>query len=208
MTAAVSPDGGGAGAGFCRRLVTSEENSILPDRVSDVRYRELRRRCDRHVQALVEAGDLPDPFTLDEFLAKLEARRGRRIMLRPSDYVPGRACGMWLQLTDVDVIVYARTAPLHEEHIVLHEVGHMMCRHRGEPSLGDDIARMLMPDLDPAMVRSLLNRGSYSDIEEQEAELFATLLLERVADRRPAEAAPLDADLAPQMDRLRSTFSE
>lgn len=157
---------------------------------------------------LVEAGDLPDPFTLDEFLAKLEARRGRRIVLRSSQYVPGRACGMWLQLSEVDVIVYARTAPLHEEHIVLHEVGHMLCRHRGETGIGDDITRLLMPDLDPAMVRRLFNRGSYSDTEEQEAELFATLLLERVADRRPADAAPLDGELAQQMDRLRSTFSE
>ncbi|GIE89910.1 hypothetical protein [Actinoplanes regularis] len=172
-----------------------------------MRYRELRQRCDRQIRSLVEAGDLPDPFTLDEFLAKLEARRGRRIVLRPSDYIPGRACGMWLQLTDVDIIVYARTAPLHEEHIVLHEVGHMLCRHRGEIGQGDDVMRMLMPDLDPAMVRSLLNRGSYSDVEEQEAELFATLLLERVADRRPADEHQLDADLAPQMDRLRSTFS-
>jgi hypothetical protein len=64
-----------------------------------------------------------------------------------------------------------------------------------------------MPDLDPAMVRSLLNRGAYTDIEEQEAELFATLLLERVADRRPSDS-PVDADLAPELDRLRSTFSE
>ena len=172
-----------------------------------MRYRELRRRCDRHIRSLVDAGDLPDPFTLDEFLAKLEARRGRSIVLRPSDYVPGRACGMWLQLADVDVIVYARTAPLHEEHIVLHEVGHMLYEHRSAIGLSDDVARMLMPDLDPAMVRSLLNRGSYTDTEEQEVELFATLLLERVADRRPADESGLDADLAPQMDRLRSTFN-
>ncbi|MEU4218208.1 hypothetical protein [Actinoplanes sp. NPDC026623] len=159
------------------------------------------------MHSLLEAGDVPDPFTLDAFLIKLEARRGRRIILRSSDYVPGVACGMWLRLADVDVIVYARTAPLHEEHIVLHEVGHMLCRHQGGTALGEDVTRVLMPDLDPAMVRSLLNRGAYTDIEEQEAELFATLLLERVADRRPSDN-PVDADLAPELDRLRSTFSE
>ena len=132
---------------------------------------------------------MPDPFTLTEFLDRLAARRGRRIELHPNDYVPGGACGMWLKLADVDLILYARTAPLHEEHIVLHEVGHMLCEHNGQAGLDDDLMRFLMPDLDPAMVRSLLNRGSYTDAEEQEAELLATLVLERVADRRPAQPA-------------------
>ena len=170
-----------------------------------MRYRELRRRCDAHIRTLVEAGDLPDPFTLDEFLARLAARRGRRIGLHPNDYMPGGVCGMWLRLAETDIIVYARTAPLHQEHIVLHEVGHMLGDHGGQVHVAE-LARELMPDLDPAMVRSLLSRSHYSDAEEQEAELLATMLLERVADRRPSKGPTPDAKLAPQVDRLKSTF--
>jgi hypothetical protein len=173
--------------------------------VADVRYRELRRRCDRRIRALVDAGDLPDPFTLDDFIARVAARRSRRIELHPNDYVPGGVCGMWLKLADVDLIVYARTAPLHQEHIVLHEVGHMLADHGGQAEVSD-VTRLLMPDLDPAMVHSLLNRSSYTDAEEQEAELLATLVLERVADRRPGKDPDLDAKLVPQVDRLKSTF--
>jgi hypothetical protein len=170
-----------------------------------VRYRELRRRCDRQIRALVESGDLPDPFTLEEFLARVAARRGRRIELHPNDYVPGGVCGMWLQLADVDIIVYARTTPLHQEHIVLHEVGHMFSDHHGRTDV-NDLTRLLLPDLDPAMVQSLLNRSSYTDAEEQEAELLATLILERVADRRPGNDPAPDAKVGPTVDRLKSTF--
>ena len=191
----------------CHRLVVVPRGSRMVVKVSPMRYRELRRRCDGLVRALVEVGGIPDPFTIDEFIAKLAARRGRRIELRPNDYVPGGACGMWLKLADVDIIIYARTAPLHEEHIVLHEVGHMLGEHSGHAGGNDHFIRILMPDLDPAMVRSLLSRGSYTDAEEQEAELFATLILERAADRRPGRQAHLDADVAPEIDRLKSTFS-
>ncbi len=159
------------------------------------------------MRQLVAIDGLPDPFTLTEFLDRLAALRGRRIELRPSDYTPGGACGMWLKLADADLILYAHTAPLHEEHIVLHEVGHMLCEHSGQFGPEDDLVRFLMPDLDPAMVGSLLGRGSYTDAEEQEAELLATLILERVADRRPGRAPVVHADLAPEIDRLKSTFT-
>jgi hypothetical protein len=196
------------GQPVCRRLTIAPTESLNLIRVSTVRYRDLRRHCDRHVRSLVEAGGIPDPFTLDEFVARLAARRGRRIELHPNDYVPGGVCGIWLELADVDIIVYARTALLHQEHIVLHEVGHMLGNHRGQAERQDDLMRILMPDLDPAMVQSLLNRSSYTDTEEQEAELLATLILERVADRRPGKPPDLDADLASEIDRLKSTFSD
>jgi hypothetical protein len=192
---------------FCRRLIAAPTDPLNLIRVSIVRYRELRRRCDSHVRTLAEVGGIPDPFTLDEFMARLSARRGRRIVLHPTDYVTGAACGMWLRLSDIDIIVYARTALLHQEHIVLHEVAHMLGEHRGQTGLNDVVRRDLMPDLDPATVQSILNRGSYTDAEEQEAELLATLILERVADRRPGRSTDLDVDLAPEIDRLKSTFS-
>jgi hypothetical protein len=183
-------------------------SSIHVVRVSTVRYRELRRRCDRHVRRLISNGDLPDPFTLTEFLQRLAARRGRPIEVRPSEYVSGGACGMLLRLPDVDIIVHARTAPLHEEHIVLHEVGHMLCEHNGQSGLlTSELMSLLMPDLDPALVHRMLNRRSYTEAEEQEAELLATVILERVADRRPAPEPVVDSALASQMDRLKSTFN-
>jgi hypothetical protein len=171
-----------------------------------VRYRELHRRCEKHVRRVVADVGLPQPFVLREFLDRLAARRGRRIELFPHDHVPGAACGMWLRLAEVDVIVYARTAQLHEEHIILHEVGHMLCDHRGTARGGDDVLRLLMPDLDPMTVRAILGRTSYSDAEEQEAELIATLILERVADRRPEAGAPRAPGLAGELHRLHSAF--
>lgn len=175
-----------------------------------MRYRDLHRECDRQVRRVVREVGIPRPFVLDEFLDRFAEWRGRRIDLLPYDHVLGGACGIWLGFADFDVIAYTRTTPLHEEHIILHEVGHMLCGHQGVGGVGDDLIQLLMPDLDPAMVRGVLGRASYSDAEEQEAELIATLILKRVADHRPGTRRSSTPDSAPglasELDRLRSTF--
>jgi hypothetical protein len=61
-----------------------------------------------------------------------------------------------------------------------------------------------MPDLDPAMVQAVLGRSVYSEVEEREAELIASLIMDRVAGTvRPADAS---ADLDSIDQRLQRTF--
>ncbi|GIJ80411.1 hypothetical protein SAMN05443287_10474 [Micromonospora phaseoli] len=168
--------------------------------------RDLRRFCGEQVRRLEREVGLPDPFVLTTLVRRISQWRGRPIHLLPYDHVAGAMCGLWMALPDADVIGYARTTPLLEEHTVLHELGHMLCDHKGSGNLGTDLGALLAPDLDPALVSRFLGRGSYSDRDEQEAELIATLIMRKVTDKRPRPAAPASQELGAELDRLLSTF--
>lgn len=98
------------------------------------------RRARRHARVLLQRITLPDPFDLDEFLQVVAADRGRPIKVRPlaGEQLPTVPCGLWIAGETVDwVFVENSTSPLHREHIVLHEVAHMICGHHGhQPSFG------------------------------------------------------------------------
>lgn len=137
---------------------------------------QLVQRCAAKIKSL----PVPDPFDLEQFRINLEERRRRVLRLIPVQTSP--ACsGLWIPLPDSDCIFYERdTTRLHQLHIIAHETGHMVFGHRGE-RLGDgELAGLLFPHLDPDMVRSALARSGYTDCEEQEAETFASLLLDRI----------------------------
>ncbi|HET9516686.1 MAG TPA: hypothetical protein VFO77_03050 [Actinoplanes sp.] len=171
-----------------------------------MQYRSLRRYCDAQVNRLEREVGIPHPFDLGTLISRVADWRGRPIHLLPYDHLAGAVCGLWLALPDADVIGFARTTPLLEEHTVLHELGHMLCDHRGTGDPGSDVARQLTPDLDPALVRRFLGRTSYSDTDEQQAEMIATLIMQKVADRRPRADAPARPGLRAELDRLSSTF--
>lgn len=171
-----------------------------------MRQGRLHRQCERQVKRLEREVGIPRPFVLGEFLRRFAQWRGRRIDLLPYDHIPGGACGMWMRLPASDVIAYAKTTPLHEEHIILHEVAHMLCEHAGGGDVGEHLVRALLPDLDPTMVRRVLGRTAYPDAEEKEAELIATLILRKAADDRPSARPPAEPGFTSELDRLRSAF--
>jgi hypothetical protein len=136
----------------------------------------LRRRCERRLHGL----RIPEPFDLDTFCLEVESRRGRRLLRRP---VPGLSsgapCGIWVGTAEADHVFYdPGTSPLHAEHIVLHELAHILSGH----TLGQDgsLAR-LFPDLDPATVTRVLGRVAYTTAQEREAEMMASLIRGRSA---------------------------
>lgn len=137
--------------------------------------REVRRRCER----LLEQVDTSEPFDPNAFRDAVAVRRGRPIRMVPHEHMVG-PCGVLVSLRDADFVFYeAGTSPVHRDHIVAHELGHLLCDHVPKDQIGDDVLRALMPDLDPAMVRRVLARTTYGDLEEQEAEMVASLVLGR-----------------------------
>lgn len=192
----------------CTRLATLWVHlSGVRKVVGDMRSRDPLRHCETVVQDM----DVPVPFSLAEFCRRLEHRRGREIRLVPVVTRPGGPCGLWVATAGTDVIFHeAATSRLHRDHIVLHEIGHLLCDHRGGPAVDIALAGMLLPSLDPGMVARVLGRAAYTDTEEREAELFASLILER-ADRASAVGAvappPLDPDTAAVLGRVESVFA-
>ncbi|WP_030662715.1 toxin [Streptomyces rimosus] len=142
--------------------------------------------------------DLPEVSDVAELCRHLSEVRDRPITLVPMQMPASHPCGMWVAARDEDLIFYdANTTSAHQEHIILHELGHIICCHRGAGWLDEASARLLFPNLDPDLVRDMLLRATYDDVQEQEAEIIAYLLSQRVGgaeERHGGPAAGVAAD--------------
>ncbi len=153
------------------------------------------RALEKQVRQILAGHDIPDPFDLPAFCASVAAARGRTLHLHqlPRAGVDGTACGLWLATDKADHVFYAAgTGWLHQQHIILHEIGHILCEHVAPEPSAADVTALLLPDLDPATVARVLRRSSYSAPQEQVAEMIATMLNERAGTttaRPPADTA-------------------
>lgn len=143
----------------------------------------------RHSRQLLAGLDLPTPFDVDVFVERVGRARGRPIHLVPVNgaMAGGSPCGWWCPTRDFDVIFLddAATA-MHREHIVLHEVGHMLWGHT--PTLADaaPVLQHATSHLrwDSDSMRTMLGRSDYASAREQEAEVFATVAGVRIMRAR------------------------
>jgi hypothetical protein len=162
----------------------------------------LRRRCEDLLRDL----DLPSPFDVDVFCKSLAARRGRPIWLCPLPLGPG-VSGLWARGPTDDYIAYdERAAPTLQAQIKLHEACHIVCGHKPLVLSEVEVSSLFFPDLLPQMVRHFLQRGGCSTVEEREAELLASLILERAGPPLIREAKPLDDETARVLAKHRAVF--
>ncbi|MEK2474317.1 MULTISPECIES: hypothetical protein [Streptomyces] len=138
------------------------------------RERELRRYCKRLLRRL----DVQPPLRVDELCRRIGEHRGKRIRLIPWALpVPG-PFGLWMSRPDEEIIFYQKeTTRVHQDHIILHEIGHILADHHDEGSGGD-----ALPDLGPDYPRDSITRAfrrtCYTEDYEREAELVATIIQE------------------------------
>ena len=138
--------------------------------------RSIRRQC----EGALEGVRVPNPFDINDFCRIVSSRRGRALHLVPKQTRLG-PCGVWLCLPDVDYVFYeAETSQLHREHIILHELGHLLCEHQPTEVIDDELIAQLFPHLNPTVVHRVLGRTNYTAVEEQEAEMVASLVRNRV----------------------------
>ncbi|MEU6967177.1 ParH-like protein [Kitasatospora aureofaciens] len=137
---------------------------------------------------MAEQLELPRPFDPVALLEQLAVRRGRPIELLPVAARPHAPCGLLVSTLEADYILYAAdTGALHQRHILVHEIAHLLLDHAGSAPLAP--AAALLPNLSPALVQRVLGRTSYDEPQEREAELLASLILNR-ADRADAAGGP------------------
>ncbi|MEU7553193.1 hypothetical protein AB0B01_12730 [Streptomyces sp. NPDC044571] len=144
----------------------------------------LRKRCEKILGRL----DMPHPFSLDALCDRIAQGRGRPIRLHPlpKEAAESGVCGLWVGTDRVDYVFYeAQTTPLHREHIVLHELGHILFGHHSldgeEPAEGAPV---------------ILGRTNYTTRQEQEAEMLASMIRIRTAGPSPASPAEIRGTLA------------
>ncbi|MGW4771535.1 hypothetical protein ACWEO2_26240 [Nocardia sp. NPDC004278] len=137
---------------------------------------------------LAGAVPIPSPWDLDSYLTAVASYRHRPITLRPTDTtaLAGTGCGtgsgLWIARRDDDIIVYDRaTSRWHAQHIILHEIGHMLLEHDQQPvtetAVPASTVQMLLPSVSPEAVRLVLGRNAYDSDRERDAERFADLTM-------------------------------
>ena len=136
------------------------------------------------VRKLVGAMDLPAAMALENLAEKLATLRGRPIKILPyPDHIVAEfrnsdeplPYGVWIAEERADYVFYRTdTTPSHQRHIILHELGHISCRHVGEP-VPPDLAAEKRP-ASHAVVGVLKRASGYGEHQEQAAETFAYLV--------------------------------
>ncbi|MEV4649016.1 ImmA/IrrE family metallo-endopeptidase [Saccharopolyspora sp. NPDC049357] len=164
-------------------------------------WRAERRLVRRLRRQLSELG-ITGPMGMEEVAERLGKHRGRPTMLVPYPLLAGEAFGLWLGTTGADYILYQETAsPLHREHIIAHEIGHMLCGHESD-EIDDQVMADLIPGGRPDLVRSLLRRTHYDRPKERDAETAASLLL---TEAQTANQVLLPSR-TPRAERMRATL--
>ncbi|MFJ9842552.1 hypothetical protein ACIRYZ_19120 [Kitasatospora sp. NPDC101155] len=149
-------------------------------------YRNLRRHC----QSVVNQLRLPRPFSAEALCRQLAEQRNRPLHLMPLPPEAGAigACGLWLSTSTSDFIFVERnTSQPHQEHIVLHEIGHMLLDHNSVQLTEPTGLKEIFSDLDPNMLRRFLARTNYTTRHEQEAEMLASLIRTTADESSPGQ---------------------
>lgn len=139
------------------------------------------------VRALVTSLRIPEPFTLPAFVSTVGELIGRQIKVRPypahlvdafrrnGESLP---YGLMLDTTRGVLILYREdTSPAHRQHVVLHELGHVLCRHVTIPITARNVD-------DPDVLSTALRRSRYDNKQERAAELVAYLIQRRIGPLR------------------------
>ncbi|UWS76913.1 hypothetical protein [Streptomyces noursei] len=88
----------------------------------------------------------------------------------------GSPDGLLVETESQDLIVYEeRLAPVHQQQVFFHEVGHFICDHPAQDVLNAS-AQSLLPSLDPQMIQRVLGRVHSHSEQEREAEYVGSLI--------------------------------
>jgi hypothetical protein len=121
---------------------------------------------------------LPRPFSVRAFLNQLAERRGKPIVLHR---VPvgwsgrGGWCGAWLDTNDADHVFFVEDqSTLKTAQTVLHEAGHVVFDHPGQPVP----ASVSLAGVPRSAVTRARGRSDFEEFDELTAEAFSTLVLQ------------------------------
>ncbi|MEU9497163.1 ImmA/IrrE family metallo-endopeptidase [Streptomyces sp. NPDC048196] len=162
----------------------------------------LREQCERRVDALgLPVGKKLSVDALCEHLSRLS---GRPIQLMPFPLPLGSPDGLWVSAAGAEYVIYEqRLAPVHQQQVVLHELGHLICDHEATPVLTPEASRLLLPSLDPDLIRRTLGREHSQSSAEVEAEYIGTLIGRRIGTWTTEQVRPVP----PEMQELAARLS-
>ncbi|MFC6067013.1 hypothetical protein [Streptomyces ochraceiscleroticus] len=164
---------------------------------------ELLHRMRRELRDL----GIHPPLHMARLCQALGERRGRPIELEARQLTTLGPSGLLVETSRRDVIIYqAETTRLHQDHIILHELGHILVADDAGDEESEDAVETwagLIPVFENEMIRRVTQRCSYESEEECVVEAAATSLLEWSSVEG---ATPLAED--PSLRRVQSVVGD
>ncbi|MFI9626626.1 ImmA/IrrE family metallo-endopeptidase [Streptomyces sp. NPDC052042] len=119
---------------------------------------------------------------LCEHIGKLRQRPLRVVSLA----LPSDPRGLWVSTDTHDYIfVEENLVPVHQQQVILHEIGHLLCDHKTSAVLPPEASRLLFPSLAPGTVRRILGRQHSDSVAEIEAELVGSMIGQLISTWTP-----------------------
>ena len=92
---------------------------------------EMLSAMRRAAQDKLDSLDMPHCHDVFKFAEALSAKRAFPLDLVPLELGASSPCGVWLSTDNADIIAYeAATSRPHRNHIIAHELGHIIHQHR------------------------------------------------------------------------------
>ncbi|MEU4300336.1 ImmA/IrrE family metallo-endopeptidase [Kitasatospora aureofaciens] len=137
----------------------------------------LRTACEDRLGRL----NLPHQFSENDLIGAVASLVGRTIACEPVDMRGAFSCGLRKRYADREVIYYEKNASaLHQRQIIAHELSHILWEHKGEIDLADLMSDEELASRMDWSVLGVSARTSYETDAEVEAEMMATLILQRM----------------------------
>ncbi|MFD8363448.1 hypothetical protein ACH4TQ_14665 [Streptomyces sp. NPDC021218] len=166
--------------------------------------RRLRRLCEQQLADL----PIPEPFSIPELVSNMERMRGRRIILVPMGDQGAdlrTACGLRVRTATCSFILYRQRPTKNQmDHTALHELAHEWMDH-GTDLSDEDFARFVPPYVHTRLIRRMgpgaivQARARYGTLEEQLAELSASVIKRRVRLAQSDQVGLLEESLSHQV---------
>jgi len=115
--------------------------------------------------------------------------------------------GIVIDKPSCDIVVYERdTSRLHQQQIILHEISHLILAHPLAPPSATEMPTLPTGVIGDGTIYHVLWRRIHTTAAEEEAEILASLILERAAIGIPAGAGQDDALTMGALGRLASFY--
>jgi hypothetical protein len=145
---------------------------------------------------------------IEALCRRMKRRSGRDIQHRFVSFPPDTVSGLWVATDTTDYILCEeQTSPWHQLLITGHEFWHVEADHQATTAAWPDISHLESPTPEPTAVsRIVASRCHYNDVAEQEADLFASLLLAKLTRWLPKQIWHVPDSAAAVVHRLEETL--
>lgn len=118
---------------------------------------------------------IPQPWSVDELCRRLTEQRSRMIVVHSLD-LPSLPFGVWYEDGERDHIIHrAELTGYHRDHVILHEICHMLARHNTA-----DLPEGIQSGVCDFLLEHAM-RNDYANSQEELAETFASMVLKIVS---------------------------